>query len=76
MFNGVIWQRVPKNVRVNKVTFEFGVYDDVSHFNNGYIATLKTYRGIGLNSGYYITLACNAGKHVFCDTSLYHNVKF
>ena len=27
LFNGVIWQRVPKDVRVNKVTFEFGVYD-------------------------------------------------
>ena len=68
-FNGVIWQRVPKDVRVNKVTFEFGVYDAVSHFNNGYIATLKTNKEIGLYSGYYITLACNAGNKTRIDNS-------
>ena len=56
-FNGVIWLRVPKDVRVNKATFEFGVYDAVSHSNNGYIATLKTDEVIGLNWGYYVTLA-------------------
>ena len=69
LFNGVIWQRIPKDVRVNKVTFELGVYDAVSHFNNGYIATLKTYKEIGLNSGYYITLACNAGNKTQIDNS-------
>ena len=53
---------VPKDGRVNKVTFEFGVYDVVSHFNNGYIAPLQTYEDIGLNCGYYITLACNVGN--------------
>ena len=68
-FNGVSWPRVPKDVRVNKVTFEFGVYDAVSHFNNGYIATLKTYKEIGSNCGYYITLACNAGNKTQINNS-------
>ena len=31
--NGLIWQRIPKEVFVHKDTLELGVYDTVSHFN-------------------------------------------
>ena len=71
-FNGVIWQMIPKDVRVNKATFVFGVYDAVSHFNNGYIATLKTDEEIGLNCGYYVyqvALACNVANKARIDNS-------
>ena len=29
-FNGMIWQRIPKDIRVNAATFEMGVYDALS----------------------------------------------
>ena len=32
-FNGMIWQKRPKYVRVNAATFELGVYDALVHFN-------------------------------------------
>ena len=54
---------VPKDFRVNRVTFELGVYDAVSYFNDGNISTLKIYEEIGLVHGYYTTIACNVIKH-------------
>ena len=63
-FNGMIWQRIPKDVRVNAATFEMGVYDALSHFNLGNIATVNIYNHLGFNSGYYTLFAldCNNKK--------------
>ena len=65
-FNGMIWQRIPKDVRVNAATFEMGVYDALSHFNLGNIATVNIYNHLGFNSGYYTLFAldCNNKKRV------------
>ena len=32
-FNGTIWQRIPRNTFVRLPNLEFGVYDDVAHYN-------------------------------------------
>ena len=64
-FNGVTWQRIPKDVRVNVATFEMGVYDTPSHFNLGNI-----YNQRGFNSGYYTLFAldCNMKEgEQFCS---------
>ncbi len=36
--NGLIWQRIPKEVFVHKDTLELSVYDPVSDFNMGFKA--------------------------------------
>ena len=42
-FHGMIWQRVPKDVRVNAAAFEMGVYGTLSHINLENIATVNIY---------------------------------
>ena len=34
-FNGMIWNRVPKATHIRLVVLFVGVYDAISHFNNG-----------------------------------------
>ena len=65
-FNGIIWQRIPEDVCVNAATFEMGVYDALSHFNLGNIATVNIYNYFGFHSGYYTLFAldCNNKKRV------------
>ena len=65
-FNGMIWQRIPKGVRVNAATFEMRVYDALSHFNLGNIATVNIYNYLGFHSGHYTLfgLDCNNKKWV------------
>ena len=50
-FNGMIWQRIPKDFRVNAATFETGVYVALSHLNTGNIETVNIYNHPGFNSG-------------------------
>ena len=57
-FNSMVWHRVPKDVRVNASTFEFGVYDAVAHFNLGNMATLNISDELGMEKGFYTTSGC------------------
>ena len=45
------------------------LYDAVSYFNDGNISTLKIYEEIGLDHGYYTTIACNVGNKTRIDNS-------
>lgn len=57
-FNGTIWNRVPKSNHVGLNTLCFGVYDAISHFNNGSQAALDTMNLLGINPGLYMLKAC------------------
>ena len=56
-FNGLIW-RSPKDRFVKITTFEFAVYDAVTHFNIGNLASLILYDKVNIERGYYTTLGC------------------
>ena len=38
--------------------FRFGIYDAISVFNIGRLATLKIFQSCVINSGYYTTIGC------------------
>ena len=42
-FNGIMWNRVPKQRFIKLKSFEIGVYDSVAHFNVGNLVTLLIY---------------------------------
>ena len=69
-FNGMIWQRIPKDIRVNAATFEMGVYDALSHFNLGNITTVNIYNHLGFNSGHYTLFALDSNNKKRVDNSV------
>ena len=40
MVNGMVWERIPKEVFVGADLLEFGLFDAISHFNIGARAVL------------------------------------
>jgi hypothetical protein len=58
-FNATIWHRIPKQTFVKLRTFEIGVYDAVSHFNIGNLATLLTFDELGIERGYFTEKGCS-----------------
>ena len=50
--NGMIWNRIPKNIFVGFDVLEFGVYDAVAHFNIGAAAAVKIFK-VNLDPGEY-----------------------
>lgn len=56
--NGLIWQRIPKEVFVHKNTMELGVYDAVSHFNMGSKAIIDLLNLLNITPGKYTEAAC------------------
>ncbi|GFV33672.1 uncharacterized protein TNCV_4567871 [Trichonephila clavipes] len=42
-FNGIVWQKVPKEVFVSLKTVKFGSYDAIIHFNEGLNGCLKVF---------------------------------
>ena len=69
-FNAMIWNRIPKEIRVNASTFEFGVFDAVSHFNLGNIATLNTFDEMGIDQGFYTIRGCYVENKNRVDNSV------
>ena len=57
-FNGIIWERIPKNNYVSLPTLEFGVYDAVANFNIGMKATILIYEGLNMVPGVYALRGC------------------
>lgn len=47
-FNHIIWNRLPKNVFVGKLSLELGVLDAVISFNDGNISRLKDLKELGI----------------------------
>ena len=50
-FNGMIWDRIPKDMFVLLPSLQFGVYDVVSNFNIGMKASVLTIEKIGFDAG-------------------------
>lgn len=56
--NGMVWQRIPKEVFVGLETLELGLYDAVAHFNIGSVAVIKLLNALGITSGKYTEARC------------------
>lgn len=61
-FNAMIWRRVPKDTYVGFNQFEAGVCDAISHFNVGNIATISTFKELGMEPGAYTVAGCSGGN--------------
>lgn len=57
-FNGMIWQRVPKDVHMSLPILLFGLYDAVCHFNDGNRSVLAILKEAGIEPGHYTIVAC------------------
>jgi len=57
-FNGMVWQRVPKEVFVGRSLLEFGLYDAVAHFNHGSGTVLELYKSLNIEPGRYTEAGC------------------
>lgn len=57
-FNGIIWQRVPKEVFVCLKTVKLGAYDAAIQFNGGYNDCLNVLSGLGIKNYGYFTTHC------------------
>lgn len=49
-FNGIIWQRIPKEVFVSLQTVKLGAYDAVIQFNDGFKGCLKILEGLSIRN--------------------------
>lgn len=49
--NGMIWERVPKDVFIGSETLQLGVYDAVAHFNIGCQAAVNILRELDIEPG-------------------------
>ena len=57
-FNGMIWNRIPKDDFASLPRLQFDVYDAVSNFDIGMKASVLTYGKLGFASGIYTTKGC------------------
>ncbi|GFY06797.1 uncharacterized protein TNCV_482021 [Trichonephila clavipes] len=55
-FNGIVWQKVPKEVFVSLKTIKFGSYDAVIHFNEGLNGCLKVFNKMNIKNPGVFTL--------------------
>ncbi|XP_028392982.1 uncharacterized protein LOC114517447 [Dendronephthya gigantea] len=57
--NGMIWNRIPKNVFVGANVLELGVYDAVAHFNIGAEAAVNLLKEVKLKPGKFCVEGLN-----------------
>ena len=55
--NGMVWQRIPKEIYVGRETLELGLYDVVSYFNIGSISVIKLFQTLGIPPAKYTEVA-------------------
>ena len=60
IFNGTIWERIPKNtfVTLPNLKFELGVYDAVEHFNISMKASVLIYDKFNSAASVYMLKGC------------------
>lgn len=51
--NGMVWQRIPKEVYVGSETLQLGLYVAVAHFNIGSITVIELFQALGIPPGKY-----------------------
>ena len=56
--NGMIWDRIPKEVFVGAQLLSLGVYDAVAHFNIGANATIKVLEKMNIKPGLFCEQLC------------------
>ena len=56
--NGVIWQKCPKEVYVERFTLEIGVCSAVINFNSGSQGIIKVLEICGISPGHFTKLFC------------------
>ena len=61
--NGMIWQRVPKEVYVGREFLEMGLYDAVAYFNISSYAILKLFDALGIPPGKFTETGCRQMDH-------------
>jgi hypothetical protein len=50
-FNGMIWNRCPKETYIGRKNLQFGVMDAICHFNLGNTVDLDILKKMGITSG-------------------------
>ena len=53
--NNLIWERCAKQVWVGRRVVEEATYQSISHFNDGYVATLQLFKFLGTEPGLFTT---------------------
>lgn len=56
--NGMVWQRIPKEVYVGSETLQLGLCDAVAHFNIGSITVIELFQALGILPGKYTEEGC------------------
>ena len=56
--NGMVWQRIPKEVYVGSEKLQLGLYDAVAHFNIGSITVIELFQALGIPPGKYTEEGC------------------
>ena len=69
--NGMIWQRVPKEVYVGRETLELGLYDAVAHFNIGAVTVIRILQALNFPSGKYTEEGCKLLDQLRVDGAEY-----
>ena len=60
LFNGMIWNRVPKATHVRLDVLSVGVYEAISYSNNGEKAALDIMELLEVDPGYCMTKSCRS----------------
>ena len=69
--NGMICQRVPKEVYVGKETLELGLYDAVAHFNIGAVTVIRILQALNIPPGKYTEEGCKLLDQLCVDGAEY-----
>ena len=62
--NGMVWERIPKDVFVGADLLEFGLFDAINHFNIGARAVLLLLKALKISPGKYTEEGC---RHLDMD---------
>ena len=71
-FNGLIWQRIPKEVFVGKDLLELGLFDAVAHFNMGSQSALQLHEALGIKPGAFTMKGCEEMNKDRLHVAEYH----
>ena len=58
VLNGMIWNRIPKEVFVGRNLLEFGMFDAISHFNIGSKTIIQLFAQLNIPIGKYTEEGC------------------
>ena len=62
--NGMIWDRLPKQVFVGSDVLRLGVYDAVAHFNIGANAAVNVFNKMGISRGQFCLNECHSSDQL------------